>query len=371
MRIIDKTLQGLAPAYELQKIAPLSEFLFLDIETTGLRPEESSIYLIGCICYDQNEKVFKLHQWFAQKPEEEGDILNAFLDFAASFRHLIHYNGDRFAIPFLQKRMQAYGFKNVLTGMDSLDLYLIARQMRKLFGLADCKQQTLEAFFGTKRSQEANGSDLIAVYNEYVKTPSDRGLRMLQSHNEADLCALLSLTGLIFYHDLMEEELTVNKAQANYYDDCDSHAREEVLLFFTLSTPLPKPIAGTTDHCFMKAEGNKGVLKIPLFSEELKYFYANYKDYYYFPQEDMAIHKSIASFTDKTHREQAAPSTCYTRKTASYLPQWDLFREPFFKHSYDDPGLYFEMTDAVKKDRAFLSRYATYVFRHICAALLK
>lgn len=371
MRIIDKSLQDSAPAYDLQKIAPLSEYLFLDIETTGLHAEDSSIYLIGCICYDRDENVFKLHQWFAQKPEEEGDILDAFLSFAANFHYLIHYNGQRFDIPFLQKRIQIYGLRDVFTGMDSLDLYLIAKQMRRLFGLPNCKQKTLETFFDTGRSEAQSGGDLIAAYHTYTQNPTTDILHALLSHNEADIRGLLPLTGLISYHDLLEEELTVNKAQANYYDDCDSCAREEVLLFFTLPSSLPRPIAGTADHCFMKAEGNKGVLKIPLYTEELKYFYANYKDYYYFPQEDMAIHKSIAAFTEKTHREQAAPATCYTRKTSSYLPQWDLFSKPFFKRSYEDPALFFEMTDSIKKDRALLSRYATYVFRHICNALLK
>ena len=371
MRIIDKSLHDSAPAYELQKIAPLSEYLFLDIETTGLHAEMDTIYLIGCIYYDRDEKAYKLRQWFAQNYDEEGELLSAFLAFAGAFRHLIHYNGDRFDIPFLKKRIQLYGLKNILTGMDSLDLYLIAKGMRRLFGLPNCKQQTLENFFDTGRMEAQSGGELIDAYESYTKDPSDNILHTLLDHNEADIRGLLPLTGLIFYHDLSEEELTVNKAQANYYDDYSSTAREEVVLFFALPVSLPKPIAGTADHCYMKAEGNKGVIKIPLYTEELKYFYANYKDYYYFPQEDMAIHKSIASFAEKSHREQAAPSTCYTRKTSSYLPQWDLFCEPFFKRSYEDSTLFFEMTDAIKKDRAFLSRYATYVFRHICSALLK
>ncbi len=369
MRIIDKTLHDSAPAYALQRIAPLTEYLFLDIETTGLRPENGTIYLIGCIYYDSEE--YQLRQWFAEKEEEEGDILAAFLAFAGPFRHLIHYNGNRYAIPFLQKRIAFYGLKNVLAGMDSLDLYPIARQMRGLFGIADCSQLTLENFFDTGRMQSETSKDLSGFYQDYILSASDKDLTLLLSHNEADLRGLLPLTGLICYHDLMEQELTVNKAQANYYDDYTSHAREEVLLFFTLPASLPRPIQGTADHCFMKAEGNKGVLKIPLQTTEMKYFYANYKDYYYFPKEDMAIHKSIASFTEKSHREQAAAATCYTRKTSSYLPQWDLFREPFFKRSYEDKDLFFEMTDAVKKDREFLSRYATYVFRHICGALRK
>jgi hypothetical protein len=102
----------------------------------------------------------------------------------------------------------------------------------------------------------------------------------------------------------------------------------------------------------------------------MKYFYAGYKDYFYLPDEDTAIHKYIASYVDKDNKVPARPDNCYTRKTAFYLPQWqmgggDLFRKPFFKRSYKDPDLFFEFTDDLKKDRNFLSDYAYHVYRHL------
>ena len=55
---------------------------------------------------------------------------------------------------------------------------------------------------------------------------------------------------------------------------------------------------------------------------------------FYLPEEDMAIHKSIASFVDKDYREQATAANCYTRKFSLYLPQWEVLVEPFFKREY-------------------------------------
>jgi hypothetical protein len=52
-------------------------------------------------------------------------------------------------------------------------------------------------------------------------------------------------------------------------------------------------------------------------------------------------------------------------KTSSYLPQWDLYQTPFFKRRYEDREIFFEFTDKIKKDRAALSAYASYVLRHI------
>ncbi len=93
----------------------------------------------------------------------------------------------------------------------------------------------------------------------------------------------------------------------------------------------------------------------------MKYFYSNYKDYYYLPAEDVALHKSVAAFVDKDHRVQAAAANCYTRKYAVYLPQWDFFTEPFFKRDYKSRDFFFELTDEMKTDRAFFSRYAQYL----------
>ena len=84
----------------------------------------------------------------------------------------------------------------------------------------------------------------------------------------------------------------------------------------------------------------------------MKYFYANYKDYYYLPGQDLAMHKSIASFVDSSRREQAKAENCYTRKTSSFLPG----------------GIFFEFTQEMKRDKDFFSAYATYIYRHIVQA---
>ena len=159
--------------------------------------------------------------------------------------------------------------------------------------------------------------------------------------------------------------MNVRRAQANYYTNHEGKKAEELLVQFDIPFRLPTRIFAGLDHCYLKIDGSQGVLKIPLYTEEMKYFYANYKDYYYLPGEDMAIHKYIASYVDRNRRVQARPETCYTRKTASYLPQWDLYQTPFFKRSYEDRDIFFEFTDKIKKDRAALSDYASYVLRHI------
>ena len=63
----------------------------------------------------------------------------------------------------------------------------------------------------------------------------------------------------------------------------------------------------------------------------LKYFYSNYKDYYYLPEEDQAVHKSVGAYVDKAHRRQARAFDCYQKKDGIFLPQFSDFHTPSFR----------------------------------------
>ena len=119
------------------------------------------------------------------------------------------------------------------------------------------------------------------------------------------------------------------------------------------------------EGCYFKAEGSEATLRVPLYETELKYFYSNYKDYYYLPQEDVAIHKSLAEFVDKAHREKATAANCYTKKTGQFLREWDLCFAPFFKNDYEDNSFFFDLNENMKKSRFAMSLYASHVIAHI------
>ena len=111
MRIVTKRI-NFSPREELlTAIAPLSDFLFLDIETTGLSAEQNAIYLIGCV-YCQSDG-WNLIQWMDTSGKEEKEILSSFLLFASGYRYLVHYNGERFDLPFLKKRLQAHSLQDL------------------------------------------------------------------------------------------------------------------------------------------------------------------------------------------------------------------------------------------------------------------
>ena len=90
----------------------MEELLFLDIETTGLSPKTSDLYLIGVAYYQKH--TWHVCQYFAESLEQEKEVLKNFAVLARSFKYAIHYNGDRFDVPYLKAKYEKYGFEDTL-----------------------------------------------------------------------------------------------------------------------------------------------------------------------------------------------------------------------------------------------------------------
>lgn len=349
--------------YPLEHLAPLNQILFLDIETTGFLSSGSSIYLIGCAFYSEGNWIIR--QWFAQSPDEEAELIKAFLNFAENYTFLIHYNGNAFDLPFIKHKAEKYCLVCNFDNMEGLDIYKRILPYKNFLKLPDCKLKTVERFLGLNREDTYNGGELIQVYNDYVSSHDYSLYHTLLLHNSDDMKGMLEVLPALSYYDLFNCNLKARKVQANYYDDIHGIPRKELVLQLVFISPLPVPVSFMGKGCHFKGEGYEGTLLVPIYEEELKYFYANYKDYYYLPTEDMALHKSISSFVDKDYRVQATAANCYTRKLSCYLPQWKILAEPFFKREYKSKDLFFELTDDIKKNRQLFSDYASHVLNEM------
>lgn len=76
------------------------EMLLFDIETTGLSSARDQIYCIGCGYLDGTEVCVEL--FFAESPEDEKELLNAFSRLADIHPVLVTFNGTTFDIPFIK-----------------------------------------------------------------------------------------------------------------------------------------------------------------------------------------------------------------------------------------------------------------------------
>lgn len=359
MKTIDYLFKHLKTEYDLTLITDPHKALFVDIETTGLSPKTASIYIIG-VCYFKDDE-WKAIQWFAKTPAEEEEIIHAFFAFASSYSTLIHFNGNQFDLPFIKGRCESYGLDYSFDSFVGIDIYKRVSLCKHFLQLPNCKQKSIEKFLRLDREDLCSGGELIPIYQEYAKNPTKESEELLLLHNKDDLRGMLEILPILSYGDIFNKPVRATKVQANYYRDLNGKKQQELVIRLKLSSTVPIPISYHANDCYITVEGDHAALRVPVYTEELKYFYTNYKEYYYLPMEDVAMHKSVASFVDKEHRIPATAATCYTRKYSSYLPMWDYVLEPFFKREYKSPLLFFELTDEFKTDRDAFSKYASHI----------
>lgn len=120
MRIIHKKVSVLS-SYSMERIAPLDQLLFFDIETTGFSPASSSLYLIGMLSFENG--CWNLTQLFAESLSDEQMLLETFFQILAQKKLLIHFNGDMFDIPYITKCAAQYGILAPFSSIESFDIY--------------------------------------------------------------------------------------------------------------------------------------------------------------------------------------------------------------------------------------------------------
>lgn len=334
---------------------PPEKTLFFDIETTGFSPGTSSIYLIGCL-YFENRRPY-IRQWFAETPLEESQILMHFSAFLSQFEALVHFNGDGFDIPFLEKKCQAYQLPDPFQGITSIDLYKRIKKYKKLLQLENLKQKSVEAFLGITRKDSYTGKDLISVYKSYVQNRKKEAADLLFLHNHDDIQGLLQILPVLAYDDLFCGKFTIEKTELRDTSKLEVVYSQKLTFYLRLDNELPVPVSIRNKEFYFFAKGQLGRFSVILHTDELKYFYPNYTDYYYLPKEDLSIHKSVAFYVDKEFRTKAKAANCYSKKTGRFLPQYKEILTPYFKIDYFDKITYFEVTEEFLSNQEDLYLY--------------
>lgn len=320
--------------------------LFFDIETTGFSARSSSLYLIGAVSFQNGG--WEAAQWFAQSPVEEEHILKSFLEFASGFSHIIHFNGDRFDLPYLADKCRAFCLPDTLSGLVSHDIYRMAKPLKTLLNLPSLKQKSLEAFLGISREDRYHGGELIQIYHDYAQYPDDKKLELLLLHNYEDLLGMLSILPILSYCALID---------GNWEPAGCEISGDEAVFCGTLPHPLAKPLSCANRLLSLSADGRALTFRVNGVRAALKHFFPDYKNYWYLPLEDTAIHKSVAAFVDKAYRKPAKASNCYVKKEGFYLPQNTPLFEPVFYEEYNRAPLYFACTESFLESPSLWSPY--------------
>ncbi len=335
--------------------------LFFDIETTGFSPASTLVYLIGCARRVGNQLI--INQYFAESKEDEIRILQHFLSLMNEYETLITFNGIGFDIPYLKAKCDHYQLAEAFAEKDYLDLYKIVSSLKFLLKLPNYKQKSIETFLGIDRKDTFSGGELIQVYEEYVKHPTEYQMFFLKQHNYEDVLGMLDLLPILSYKNFLMGGYSVTDIESNVYRDFEGNEQKELIFTLKNDISVPKRVSYRYQDFYLICNGETSKLSIHLYDGELKYFFDNYKDYYYLPAEDIAIHKDIASFVGKDYRRKATASTCYTRKTSLFLPQCQPVVKPFFCKACKDKLTYFELTDEFIDSPQVIRNYVEHIIK--------
>lgn len=337
--------------------------LFFDIETTGFSAKHTQVYLIGCAA--RNGNVICTTQFFAESSLDEKLILNAFSELLTHYDTLITFNGIGFDIPYLQGRYEYHSLKDPFENFQYLDIYKALSKYKHILKLKNLKQKTIEFFLGIQRKDLYSGGELINIYDSYVKEPSDEALNLLRLHNYEDVTGMIDLLPILSYVQLFEGNFEVTGYEKCTYEEYEGGKSLELRMELKLAFPLPKRFSYGFQDIYLTGFQTNVKLKVKIYQGELKYFYSNYKDYYYLPQEDMAIHKSVAFYVDKNYRTRAKAATCYSKKTGCFLPQYEEIFVPYFKLEFHDKVLYFEMTEDFTDSSDAQKKYGLHLLKYL------
>jgi hypothetical protein len=170
-----------------------SRLLFLDTETTGLAGGTGTCaFLIG-IGNVEGMK-FVVRQFFLRDYPEEKAMLEALAEALEPCQGIVTFNGKTFDVPLLETRYALARMKSPLERLIHFDALHPARRLWKL-RLESCKLTDLEeAILGISREGDVPGSEIPAIYFDYLRTGDARGLQPVFYHNALDVVTLAAIT---------------------------------------------------------------------------------------------------------------------------------------------------------------------------------
>ncbi|GMQ60089.1 hypothetical protein AN1V17_44890 [Vallitalea sediminicola] len=343
----------------------LDDLLLFDIETTGFSFRKNIIYLIGCIYFVNNEPI--LIQWLAENENDEYALLYEFIKFSNNYKRIIHYNGTSFDIPFVTKKALLYNIKNNLSSISNIDIYKLIRPCKHILNLENCKLKTIEKYLKIYRKDTFTGGELIQQYIHYTQSKNDTEKTNLLLHNEEDLLGLIKVIEILDYVDIYNNLRTNNLSYT--VEDININIDELLItIYLSVDIEIPFIYSFTYNNHYISITNKNIVIKIPLIEDELKFFFDNYKNYYYICSEDQAVHKNVAKYIDKSNKIKATSETCYIKKRGIFIPLLDTYilkNEKIFYLSKKNKSRYVQLQDDIQNNTVFIENLYTSILKKL------
>ncbi len=171
----------------------LSEFAFLDTETSGLSGGTGTYaFLVGVARFVDGE--FRLQQFFMRDPAEEPALLEGLANFLAPCKALITFNGKSFDAPLLTTRYSLHRIPVPYKNYSHIDLLPLARRLWRDRLPSRALKYLEENILGLARStEEVPGYEIPWLYFDYLRTGDARPLGGVFYHNAMDVVAMAAL----------------------------------------------------------------------------------------------------------------------------------------------------------------------------------
>ncbi|MBQ5932447.1 MAG: ribonuclease H-like domain-containing protein [Lachnospiraceae bacterium] len=369
------------------------QILIYDIDTTSFEAANGCIFLIGVMFYQNDELHFL--QLFSESIDEEALIIGKFFDIAENYDVLLSYKGESFDIPFIGKRLYALKQNELykrftMLRSRSYDIAGEIMSVKASVRFSSTKLDYLRKKCGQQVPERISGENISKFYVEHIAA--------------AKLKKLLETTGNAANHDMIGEyhpkpvidELAHIKPDSGdrFLSDILYRNRENiesVIYLLRLSRlfsmrkgrfnvnistecddiDVESSLKNNIDTVFFAYFADDFELTVPISIEtvSLKQFYPNYKDYYYFPAEDMAVHKSIAEFAASGSKKKATAKTAYRNVSGRFIPVPGAYARSesnkdasFYKAEFDSDDYYIPVDELLSlKDNEKIKELAYYL----------
>ena len=286
---------------------------FFDIETTGLSPKTSYIFLIGLLFFKEDKLI--LRQYFADNVDDEANILNNFIEDISHYENLYNFNGTSFDIPFIIKRLIVNSINFDFSKHIIIDIYKTLLANKQMVYLESYKLKNVEKYLNIIRKDELSGSQIVSEYKNFIEFKNVFTKQKILLHNEEDVINLYRILPIL---NIIENINSCDISDINEIDIKIDNKKVYITGKAVFKTDSVSVIE--KNYTFNYDKSTNGFFFLyTILEDTLYYIFNNYKQYYYFPDIDCAIHKSVAKYNKNQTKLQATKANCYSKINTQYI----------------------------------------------------